>query len=150
MNGNWYQWSVAANKYITTRDYIDMWRHVREMFDRHLNTTTDTATDDHLQGKVHYSNSSTYTDVAYRVTAVSVDVSTRVQWIWCPNNFDTGAVSAESYYPGNRYVDWLGLDVYNPGGGAASAAGLITPMMKRFHSLSPTKPVAIPEFGTGN
>jgi hypothetical protein len=39
--------------------------------------------------------------------------ATNVKWVWSPNvNWD-GRHPFEPYYPGDRYVDWLGLDGYN-------------------------------------
>jgi len=39
--------------------------------------------------------------------------ATYVKWVWCPNvNWD-GFHPFEAYYPGDAYVDWLGLDGYN-------------------------------------
>lgn len=48
--------------------------------------------------------------------------TSNVQWVWNPNAF--GEWSASDYepifrslYPGDEYVDWLGIDVYNTGPG---------------------------------
>ena len=126
MNGNWYQWSVAKNKYITTADYKSMWVRTRLVFSKVLNST-----------------------VANNAIT-SVDQSTRIQFIWNPNNFDTGGVKAEDYYPGDAYVDFLGMDVYNflyNGGQSHLASVLMTPMIQRFQALSSSKPIAVPEFG---
>ncbi|ALN71874.1 glycoside hydrolase family 26 protein [Aureimonas sp. AU20] len=42
--------------------------------------------------------------------------ATNVVWVWCPNNVDSpGQPEALRYYPGNRYVDWVGIDGYNWG-----------------------------------
>jgi mannan endo-1,4-beta-mannosidase len=41
--------------------------------------------------------------------------SSHVQWVWCVNNSDVGPWKAEQYYPGNAYVDWVGIDGYNWG-----------------------------------
>jgi len=38
-----------------------------------------------------------------------------VQWIWTVNHEDVGSVRAEDYYPGDAYVDWIGIDGYNWG-----------------------------------
>lgn len=39
--------------------------------------------------------------------------ATNVEWVWCPNAyaFDTG--EAQSFYPGNAFVDWICADGYN-------------------------------------
>jgi hypothetical protein len=42
--------------------------------------------------------------------------ATNVVWAWCPNVTDSpDAPSALAYYPGDRYVDWTGVDGYNWG-----------------------------------
>ena len=38
-----------------------------------------------------------------------------VLWVWSPNILD-GAEAFEALYPGDEYVDWVGLDGYNWGG----------------------------------
>jgi beta-mannanase len=39
-----------------------------------------------------------------------------VQWVWSPNVAWDAAAAFTSYFPGDAYVDWLGLDGYNWGG----------------------------------
>jgi hypothetical protein len=41
--------------------------------------------------------------------------ATNVTWVWCPNVEYSGATPLASVYPGNAYVDWVGLDGYNWG-----------------------------------
>lgn len=41
--------------------------------------------------------------------------STRLQWVWCVNNEDVGGFAAESFYPGDAFVDWIAVDGYNWG-----------------------------------
>ncbi|MBW3609254.1 MAG: hypothetical protein KY463_13035 [Actinobacteria bacterium] len=41
-----------------------------------------------------------------------------VTWVWSPNAEDVPATRANhwsAYYPGDRYVDWVGIDAYNFG-----------------------------------
>lgn len=38
-----------------------------------------------------------------------------VQWVWSPNVNINGLSPFAQFYPGNSYVDWLGLDGYNSG-----------------------------------
>jgi beta-mannanase len=40
---------------------------------------------------------------------------TNVRWIWCPYAVDDASKVLEQTYPGDRYVNLLGLDVYNWG-----------------------------------
>jgi len=44
--------------------------------------------------------------------------ATNVVWAWCPNVSDTDGTNSAtlSYYPGDDYVDWTGVDGYNWGG----------------------------------
>jgi beta-mannanase len=40
---------------------------------------------------------------------------TNVTWVWSPNVVYTGSTPLEGLYPGDDYVDWLGMDGYNWG-----------------------------------
>lgn len=39
--------------------------------------------------------------------------ATNVTWIWCPNVDNGDAIPMKELYPGDAYVDWLGMDGYN-------------------------------------
>ena len=39
--------------------------------------------------------------------------ATNVAWVWSPNVPDVGGVSYQSYYPGDNYVDWVGVSLYS-------------------------------------
>lgn len=72
-----------------------------------------------------------------------------VQWCWCPNAEDVPSTNdAENYYPGDQYVDIIGIDGYNHG--SSSSSGWRTPteifdgMVGRLSSLA-SKPIIIPE-----
>lgn len=41
--------------------------------------------------------------------------ATNVSWIWCPNVADAPQAVFASLYPGDSYVDWVGVDGYNWG-----------------------------------
>jgi len=45
-----------------------------------------------------------------------------VRWVWSPNYLGTGTTQDRyaSNYPGDGYVDWVGIDVYNFGSGSPS------------------------------
>jgi hypothetical protein len=46
--------------------------------------------------------------------------ATNVVWVWSPNDRDYPAAAWNhwrNYYPGDKYVDWVGIDGYNWGGG---------------------------------
>jgi beta-mannanase len=57
-----------------------------------------------------------YREAWLRVWSIFHDEgATNVRWVWSPNIVD-GAAAFEAFYPGDRYVDWVGLDGYNWGG----------------------------------
>ena len=78
---------------------------------------------------------------------------TRLQWVWCVNNNDVGSYTAEEYWVGENYLDWIGIDGYNFGG-SASWSSWIWPnqvfdsMIGRVRKLSSNKPLALPEYGS--
>jgi hypothetical protein len=41
--------------------------------------------------------------------------ATNVRWIWSPDQDCNGRCPFTAYYPGDRWVDWVGLDGYNGG-----------------------------------
>jgi beta-mannanase len=79
--------------------------------------------------------------------------STRLQWVWSVNYADFGNYTAENYWVGDNYVDWLGIDGYNFGGGSHGDAWvwpneIFDKMIARVMNLSSTKPLSINEYGT--
>ena len=88
-------------------------------------------------------------NVWQRLDALGLDKS-HVQWIWSVNNVDVGGFTLESYYPGDAYVDWVGIDGYN-WGSAYSWSSWKTPQQvfndsrTRIAELTPNKPVALTE-----
>jgi beta-mannanase len=41
--------------------------------------------------------------------------ATNVRWVWCPNSEGANNHLLTELYPGDTYVDWVGLDGYNWG-----------------------------------
>jgi hypothetical protein len=39
--------------------------------------------------------------------------ATNVLWVWCPNQNFSGRFPFRQYYPGDKWVDWAGLDGFN-------------------------------------
>lgn len=78
--------------------------------------------------------------------------STRLQWVWSVNYADFGNYTAEEYWVGDDYVDWLGVDGYNFG--ASRGGSWIWPneifdhMIIRLKNISSTKPIGINECGS--
>lgn len=80
------------------------------------------------------------------------DPRDRVQWLWNPNATEHGDVPTEASYPGDEYVDWVGIDGYNfgdspMGDGWQSPESVFEPMRDRLAALT-DRPLSIPEFGT--
>ena len=72
-----------------------------------------------------------------------------VQWIWAVNHEDVGLTRAEDYYPGDAYVDWIGIDGYNWGASQSWSAWstpeqVFAPMLARLRGLT-AKPLALTE-----
>jgi Glycosyl hydrolase family 26 len=79
----------------------------------------------------------------YRIFA-SVGAS-NVVWVWCPNASSVpneGWNSWRKYYPGDAYVDWVGIDGYNwgstqPGSTWQSLSEIIEPIYRDYASRKP-------------
>jgi beta-mannanase len=86
--------------------------------------------------------------------------ATNVVWVWCPNATDVpNATSAPwnhwtNYYPGDTYVDWVGIDGYNWGNTTAgiswqSFAGIFGNGTSGVYAdYAATKPIVIAETGS--
>ena len=77
-----------------------------------------------------------------------------IEWMWCVNAEDVGSHSAEQLYPGDTYVDWLGLDGYNWGqsqswSGWESPDSVYGGMLDRLRGLA-DKPVCVAEFASSS
>jgi beta-mannanase len=81
-----------------------------------------------------------------------------VQWIWCPGNDSIPNVPENDFikaYPGDEYVDWIGIDGYNFGtaGGSGkwvSFDEIFSQIYIRIIKEIPNKPIMIGEFACGN
>lgn len=77
---------------------------------------------------------------------------TNAVWVWCPNNVDSpGQPTSMQYYPGDKYVDWVGADGYNWGTSNADHEWeTFYDVFKNIYSkISATgKPVMIGEMGS--
>lgn len=79
-----------------------------------------------------------YRYVVDRFRKAGVD---NVAWVWCVNGDRSGGKDWMDYYPGDAYVDWLGIDPYS----ARNPREMIEPLL----TMYPGKPLMIPECGTG-
>ena len=78
-----------------------------------------------------------------------------IKWIWCLNNYpnpDENWNSWELAYPGDEYVDWIGIDGYNWGtsqswSGWQSFKEMFRNQVREVSKKYPDKPVMIAEFG---
>ncbi|RVU83540.1 hypothetical protein EOL70_16005 [Leucothrix sargassi] len=76
-----------------------------------------------------------------------------LQWIWAVSASDHGDFTAEQYYPGDKYVDWVGIDGFNFGFDFAwsywrTPEQVFEAMRHRLQKLASNKPLAIPEVST--
>jgi len=79
-----------------------------------------------------------------------------VKWIWCFNNYPNPNEPWNSWdmaYPGDEYVDWIGIDGYNWGtsqswSGWQSFKEMFRDQVREVSKKYPGKPVMIAEFGS--
>lgn len=69
-----------------------------------------------------------------------------VMWVWCPNVRGGTALDFVPMYPGDAYVDWLGLDGYNWGAPWRSLTQTFADSYAAISALS-QKPLMIAEYG---
>jgi beta-mannanase len=79
-----------------------------------------------------------------------------IKWVWCFNNYPSPNASWNSWdqaYPGDEYVDWIGIDGYNWGtsqtwSGWQSFKEMFRDQIREASKKYPGKPVMIAEFGS--
>jgi phage terminase large subunit-like protein len=78
--------------------------------------------------------------------------ATNVTWTWTVNSiWSDPASDPTAYFPGDEYVNWVGIDSYNWGRNPAqpdrwvNPDQTITPTLKKVQEIAPGKPVAIVE-----
>ncbi|MBF4631577.1 beta-mannanase [Clavibacter michiganensis subsp. phaseoli] len=76
--------------------------------------------------------------------------ATEVRWVWTPNVPYTGSTALAGLYPGDAYVDVVGLDGYNWGTGITGhswvqPADLFGPGLERLRGIAPGKPIIVAE-----
>lgn len=76
---------------------------------------------------------------------------TNVLWMWSPNVVFPGSTPIGALYPGNAYVDWVGIDGYNfgpdvPGHAWISSTQVFSTTIGRVEDIS-LKPVMLSEVG---
>ncbi len=78
--------------------------------------------------------------------------ATNVRWVWSPNTISTNSPLSPDTYPGDAYVDWIGMDGYNVGvsegwNGWLSLVSIFAPTYNALTTLT-NKPIMIAETGS--
>jgi hypothetical protein len=81
------------------------------------------------------------------VASVGAD---NVRWVWAPNVEYAHTTPFRELYPGDAYVDWVGLDGYNggtalPWGGWHSFDQIFASSIRDLRAVAPDKPIMISE-----
>jgi len=78
--------------------------------------------------------------------------ATNVKWVWNPDAWNPAHVDQRTFYPGDAYVDWMAIDVYNWGhnsGTWESLAQLLADMQIYNHlAAMSSKPMMFAEWGS--
>jgi hypothetical protein len=78
--------------------------------------------------------------------------ATNVEWVWSPNVVMAASPSLASLYPGDQYVDWVGIDGYNwgtsrPHSRWQSFAQIFAQTLQQVRSFT-SKPLMLSEVGS--
>jgi beta-mannanase len=78
---------------------------------------------------------------------------TAIDWVFCPNVPEVGVLPYSQFYPGDDYVDWLGLDGYNWGttqswSSWVDFSGVFTASYNSITKIAPGKPLMLAEVNT--
>lgn len=114
-------YSWGANDQNSPNDYVSAFQHVHQQFDQ----------------------------------VGGLDKS-HLQYMWIPMSMGGNGIASSSnkpgkdYYPGDDYVDWVGVDAYNrnSGQGWQQPKDVLDKSLKQVSEVAPNKPIAIPEIGT--
>ena len=84
------------------------------------------------------------------VTAAGAD---NVSWMWSPNVLAPGAMGLEGFYPGDEYVDVVGVDGYNWGTSKQWSAWqppqeIFDATFDQVRTFAPDKPIVVAEVGS--
>lgn len=94
---------------------------------------------------------------AYRhiIDIMRANGASNVAWVFHVNNLDGPPRKwnrFERYYPGDDYIDWLGVSIYSAQGPhedwTVDFPASLAEVMARFGAMAPAKPVIVAEFGT--
>jgi beta-mannanase len=87
----------------------------------------------------------------YDIFQDKVLCSDDIRWLWSINAETTADVDVAAYYPGDAYVDWVGVDGYNFGGSQdwsvwRNPESVFERAFKKVRNISDA-PLSVPEFG---
>jgi hypothetical protein len=88
------------------------------------------------------------------VDLVRASGATNVTWIWAPNEFESyEGIPIRRLYPGDAYVDWLGISGFNWGNGQRGSLWrsfdkTFSRSYPRVRAISPGKPIMLAEIGS--
>ena len=77
-----------------------------------------------------------------------------LQYMWIPMSMGgvgaNGNVPGKEFYPGDDYVDWVGVDAYNRNNeqGWQQPSQILEQSLREVAEIAPNKPLAIPEIGS--
>lgn len=95
-----------------------------------------------------------YIQAYQHVHDIFTDVgATNVKWNWSVNIVSDTTVPLDQLYPGDKYVDEVGIDGYNGGteqdwGGWTAPQDLFGPTLEQVEQIAPDKPIHITETGS--
>jgi hypothetical protein len=72
--------------------------------------------------------------------------ASNIIWVWAPTAVDVGGIHWADYYPGDEYVDWVGVSVYNFLGSGDPESQI----MDIYNDYADRKPIIIAESGAGD
>jgi mannan endo-1,4-beta-mannosidase len=75
--------------------------------------------------------------------------ATNVIWLWCPNILYSQSPPIDQYYPGNNYVDWIGIDGYFRYSGQTFES-VFGPTLQQVAAITTNKPIVISETGVAS
>ncbi len=109
-----------------------------------------------LEWSINYSGStpSEFVSAWQRIhTIFKEEDATNIVWVFSPNTEDSTSVSYSELYPGDDFVDWIGIDGYNWGSTQSwsqwkSFAEVFTPSYEHLVRIAPDKPLMIAEVNT--
>jgi beta-mannanase len=75
--------------------------------------------------------------------------ATNVSWVWSPNIESSNTTPLAELYPGDSYVDWVGMDGYNfDYGGWRTFSHLFQQTYTDLQQIAPSKPIMVAEMAS--